>query len=174
MNGSCATSRIWNAAARRATSWPIRPNPRRLVAKLLAEKLLLLPLSLFHGCVGGGEVTGQRKHQAHREFRDADAVRARRVHHHDAARAGGRHVDVVHARTSPGDHPQCLRRGDQLRGDFRRAADDKRVGIGKIDGELFRCPAGAGVNVPAFGFQKLQCGIREIVGNNDFHDVMKV
>ena len=60
----------------------------RLVAKLLAEKLLLLPLALLHRRVGGGNVAGQREHQPDGQLGHADAVRARRVHHDDAAGAG--------------------------------------------------------------------------------------
>ena len=87
----------------------------RLVANLLAEELLLLPLALLHRRVGGREVAGQRQDQAHREFGDADAVGAGRVHHDDAARAGGGDVDVVDAGAGARDRAQLRRGVDQWR-----------------------------------------------------------
>ena len=63
-----------------------------------------------------------------------------------------------------------LRRGgDQRRGDLRGAADDERVGVGEVGGELVGCPAGAGVDVPAFGAQQFERGGGKVVGDNDFH-----
>ena len=59
-------------------------EPQRLVADLFAEKLLLLPLSLFHGGVSRRQVPGHREHQTHCELCHAHAVRARRIHHDDA------------------------------------------------------------------------------------------
>ena len=166
-------TRMLKPAARRATSWPMRPKPdeaKRLVANFLAEKLLLLPLTLFHRRVGGGKVTGQRQDQAHRQFGDADAVRARRVHDDDAASAGGGDVDVVDAGARACDDAKRLGSGDELRRHLRGAAHDERVGVGEILRELVGCPASPGVHVPAFGFQKLKCGCGEIVGDNNFHD----
>ena len=169
--------RMPNAAARRATSWPMRPRParpERLVAHFLAEELLLLPLALLHRGVGGGQVPGQRQHQAHRQLRDADAVGARRVHDDDAARAGGGDVDVVDAGAGAGDHPQAWRGGDQGGGDFGGAADDERVGVGEIGGEWVGRAAGAGVDVPAFGAQEIERGGGKIVGDNNFHGVRRL
>ena len=82
----------------------------RLVAHLLAEELLLLPLALLHRRVGGGQVPGQRQHEAHRQLGDADAVGAGRVHDDDAAGAGGGHVDVVDAGAGAGDGTQAAAR----------------------------------------------------------------
>ena len=96
----------------------------RLVAHLLAEKLLLLPLALLHRRVGGRQVARQRQDQAHRQLGDADAVGAGRVHDDDAARAGGGHVDVVDAGAGAGDRAQLRRGGDDGGRDLGGAADD--------------------------------------------------
>jgi hypothetical protein len=145
----------------------------RLVPKLFAEEFLLLPLALFHRGVCGGEVSGQRQGQAHRQFGDADAVGARRVHDDDAARAGGRHVNVVHPRARARDDAQRPGGRDQTGRDFGRTAHDQSVGVGDVCRELLRRASSPGVNIPAFGVQKLQCGCREIVGDNYFHDATR-
>ncbi len=61
---------------------------QHLVAHFFAEELLLLPFALLHRGIGRRQMPGQRQHESHRQFRDADAVRAGRVHDHDAACAG--------------------------------------------------------------------------------------
>ena len=78
----------------------------RLVAHFFAEELLLLPLALLHRGVGRGKVAGERQHERHREFGDADAVGAGRVHDDDAAGAGGGDVHVVDAGAGARDDPQ--------------------------------------------------------------------
>ena len=137
MNGSCAMTFISNARARRATSWPMRPETgqaQRLAAHFLAEKALLVPCALLHRRVGGRDFSGKCQHQRHRQFRDADAVGAWRVHDDDAARAGGVHINVVHASAGARDGTQraarrqsdrpslswrCARRGRRRRRDRR-------------------------------------------------------
>ena len=49
-----------------------------------------------------------------------------------------------------------------------------RVGVGEVGGELVGCPAGAGVDVPAFGAQQIERGGGKVVGDNDFHGVSDV
>ena len=71
--------------------------------------------------------------------------------------AGG-DVDIVHAGSGAGDGAQLRRIGDDGRCDFGRAANDQRVGVGEIVCELFRGPAGAGIDVPAFGAQNVERG----------------
>jgi hypothetical protein len=110
----------------------------RLVLHLFAEKLLLLPLALLHRRVCGRDVAGERQHVAHRQLGDADAVRSRRVHHDDAAGAGGGDVDVIHTRARPRDRAQVRSGLDQGRSDLRRTADHDGVGIRQVGGELVR------------------------------------
>ena len=82
-----------------------------------------------------------------RQLGDADAVGAGRVHHDDAAGAGGGDVDVVDAGAGARDRAQLRRGGDERGGDLRGAADDERVGVGEIGGELFGRPARPGIDV---------------------------
>ena len=85
-------------------------QPEHLAAHFLAEKTLLVPLALFHRRVGGRELPGEREQLRHRQFRHADAVGAGRIHHHDAARAGGVDVDVVDAGAGARDGAELRRR----------------------------------------------------------------
>ena len=102
---------------------------KRLVAHFFAEELLLFPLSLLHRRIGAGNVPRQREDEGHRQFSHADAVGARRVHHHDATSARGRHVDVVHASARARDGTQLRRRVDQRGRDARGATNDDGVGV---------------------------------------------
>ena len=94
---------------------------------------------------------GQREHEAHRQLGDADAVGAGRVHHHDAARAGGGHIDVVHAGARAGDRPKPRRRVDQRRRHFRGAADDdaRRRRRGRRRAARVRGPMRASTSQPS-------------------------
>ena len=105
-------------------------QPEHLAAHFLAEKALLVPLALLHRRIGGGKLSRQRQQLRHGELGDADAVRARRVHDDDAARAGGFDVDVVDAGAGARDRLEFLAGGDDVGRDFRGAAHDKRVGVG--------------------------------------------
>jgi len=148
----------------------MRPSPatERLTAQLGAEELLLLPLALFHGGIGRRQVTRQREDEAHGKLGDAHAVGARRVHHDDPARAGGGHVDVVHAGARAGDDAKCRSGVDDGRGNLGRAADDDGVGIRDVTGKLFGRPASTGIDVPAFRAQEVERGCRKVVGDYDF------
>ena len=78
------------------------------------RETLLFPAPVLHRAIGGRDRARQRQHQRAGVLGDADAVGAGRVDDEDAARAGGRDVDVVHAGAGAGDDPQ-LRRGSSSR-----------------------------------------------------------
>ena len=161
-------------AARDLLADPAEPGEaERLVAQLFAEKLLLLPLALLHRRIGGRQVAREREHLAERQLGDADAVRARRVHDDDAAGAGGGDVDVVDAGAGAGNHPQARRGGDDRRGHLGGAANDNRVGVGEVGGELVRRAAGTGVDLPSFRAQQIERGSGKIIGDNNFHGFRK-
>ena len=143
-------------------------QPERLLAHFLAEEFLFLPFALLHRGVRRGDVARERQHETDGQLRDADAVGARRVHHDDAARAGGGNIDVVHAGARAGDGAQLRRSVDQRSGDFRGAAHDDGIGVGEIGDELFGRPACTGVDGPAFRAQHIQRGWRKVVGDYDF------
>ena len=163
--------RMPNAAARRATSCPIRPRPARpsvLSRIFLPQELLLLPLALFHRRVGCRQVPRHGEHQTDRELRDAHAVRARRVHDDDAPRAGGGNVDVVDPGACTGNDPEARRGGDKRRRDLGGAANDEGVGFGEIAGKLVCCSPCAGIDFPPLRSQQVQRGSRKIVCDDDF------
>ena len=138
---------------------PQARDAERLPAELVPEEALLLPAALLHRSIGGGHQARQRQHERQRVLRDADAVGPGRVDDEDAARAGGRDIDVVHAGAGAGHNPQ-LRRGFEQPGvDLRRAANDQRVGVGEVGRERGRGPSGARINLPArFGAQQFEGG----------------
>ena len=101
---------------------------------------------------------------------DADAVGAGRVDDEDAARARGGDVDVVDAGAGAGDRSAaCGAAASSARVDLRRAADEQRVGVGEIGGELGGRSPGAGIDRPAFGAEQFERGSRKVVGDDDFH-----
>ena len=139
MNGSCATH-VHAEGARPVGDFladPAEPDDaERLAAQLRAGEPLLVPHPALHRGIGGADRARQRQHQRPGVLRDADAVRAGRIHDDDAAIGGGGDVDVVHAGSGAGDHPKPGRGGDQLRIDLRGAANDQRVGVGEVFGQF--------------------------------------
>ena len=132
MNGSCAITFISKACARAATSCPMRPRPTRPRVFDRISAPANFDFSHFAGLhrrIGRRNIPCQRQDEAHRELGDAQAVGAGRVHDDDAARGGGWHVDVVNSRASARDDAQLGRRLDHFARHFRRASDDKRVGV---------------------------------------------
>ena len=88
--------------------------PSVLPRSSIPSELLLFPFLCLHRGIGGRQVPRQRQQLRHRELGDADAVRARRVHHDDAALRRGFEVHVVDARTSACDNPQLGRGGNHV------------------------------------------------------------
>ena len=132
MNGSCAITFISNACARAATSCPMRPRPTRprVFDRISAPANFdFSHFDAFIDASAAGIFRASDKIEAHRQLGDAQAVGAGRVHDDDAARGGGRHVDVVNARASPRDDAQLWCGLDHFARHFRRASDDERVGV---------------------------------------------
>ena len=90
-------------------------------------------------------------------FRYCDSVRTRRVHHHDAFAGRSVGIDVVHANSCTTDHPQSLRRVDQLRIYVRRGADNERIGIAHCGREVAHLLGGNHVKVWLVA-KYLKCG----------------
>src|SRR5256885_12928196 len=74
-----------------------------LTAELGPLEPLPIPFAAAHRLRRPRNVAGLREQEAHGMLRGTDRIRARRVHHGDAAPGGGMHVDVVDAgdRESP-------------------------------------------------------------------------
>ena len=161
-----------NARARAATSRPIRPKP--MTPSILPRSSAPMNFFLSHSprfieASAAGIGAREREHQAHRELGDADAVGAGGVHDENAARGGGRHVDVVDAGAGARDHAQLRRGLDQRGGDLRRAADDQRVGVREIARQLVGFAAGFRVDGPAGGAKRVGGGGRKRISNDDVH-----
>ena len=110
---------------------------QHLVAHLLTQELLLFPLALLHGRIGGRQVAGHRKDQAHGQFGHADAVGAGRVHHDDASRRRGLDVHVVHAHTGAAHDAQLGRGFENFLRHLGLGTHDHRLDIGD-EREQFR------------------------------------
>ena len=118
MNGSWATTRMPNARARCATSWPMRPRPAMpsvLPRSSVPRKRFFSHLPSFIARSAAGIDARQREHQRAGVLGDADAVGAGRVDDEDAARAGRGDVDVVDAGAGAGDDAEPRRRVEQRR-----------------------------------------------------------
>ena len=113
-------------------------NAEGFAAKFSALQALLFPLACVHRVVGGGELAGQREHEADGEFGDGDGIRARSVHHHDAATGGGFCIDVVDTYTGAANDAQLWRVFHQGIIDLNSAADHESVGICERGGQAVR------------------------------------
>jgi hypothetical protein len=121
-----------------------------LAAQFRARELLLVPDAALHGGICRRNGAGKREQQRKCKLRDADAVRAGRIHHYDAARCRCRHIHVVNASARTGDHPKIRRRLDQRGVGSRRAPHDERVGIREIAREIFRRAPGSQIDAPSW------------------------
>ncbi len=110
-------------------------NAEGLAAQLRALQALLLPLAGVHGVVGGGQLAGQREHEADGELGDGDGVGAGRVHDDDAAAGGGFGIDVVDTHAGAADDAQLRRVLHQRVVDLHGAADHECIGIGERGGQ---------------------------------------
>ena len=147
------------------------PEPgdaERLAAQLGAEKLLLLPLAVLHRAIGRRHRARQREHQRAGVLGDADAVGARRVDDQDAAAAGGRHVDVVHAGAGAADDAQARAALEQIGGDLGRAANEQRVGVGQRAARSAATATALGIDAASrLGAEQLQRRFRQLVGDDN-------
>ncbi len=101
----------------------------RAVQQLETREAALLPAARLHRGGGLGDVARQRDEQRDGVLGGGDVVALGRVHHHDAARGGARHVDVVDADPRAPDHAQLLGGVDHLGGHLGAAADHQAVGV---------------------------------------------
>ncbi len=110
-------------------------NAERFAAQLCALQALLLPLAGVHGGVGGGQLAGEREHEADGELGDGDGVGAGRIHDDDAAAGGGFGIDVVDTHAGAANDAQLRRLLHQRVVDLHGGADDERVGVGERGGQ---------------------------------------
>jgi hypothetical protein len=80
-------------------------------------------------------------------------VRARGVADDDAAAGRRRDVDVVDAGAGAADDLQAVGAGDQVGRDLGRAADDDRVVVGDVVGDLLGAPVQLDVDREVLGEQ---------------------
>ena len=89
------------------TGWPVMaelPDPEGFAAQLGSLQALLLPLAGAHGCIGCGQLAGEREHEAEGELGDGDGVGAGGVHDDDATARRRFGIDVVDAYAGAADH----------------------------------------------------------------------
>src|SRR6185295_14667877 len=142
-------------------------DAERLVEELDAHEAVLLPLAGMRRGVGFGNLAGERHHQRQRMLGGGDGVAERGVHDDDAARRGGRDVDIVDADAGAADHFQVLRLGDELGRDLGRRADGKPVIGGDARGECILVLAEIGLvgDLDAPVAEDLHGGFGELVGD---------
>ena len=173
MNGSCATTRMPNARARCATSWPMRPRPATpsvLPRSSVPRNFFFshLPSFIARSAAGTDRASASISAQACSATLMLLAPGALTTRMPRALAAATSTLSTpVPARAT------MRRRGaasSSARVDLRRAADEQRVGVGEVGGEGGRRSAGARVDHPAgLGAEQLQRRGRQVVGDDDFH-----
>ena len=129
-NGSKATTCIFRPTARVATIEPILPQPMTpsvLPVISTPMKRFFSHLPAWVEALAAGICARQREHQRDRVLGRGDRIAEGRVHHDDAARGGGRDVDIVDADAGAADDLELGRGGDQLFGDLGGRADGEAV-----------------------------------------------
>ncbi len=138
-----------------------------LLVELHSREGRALPEALLERRARVRDEPGEREDVADRELGGRDDVRGRRVHDHDARGGRGLDVDVVEADARAGDHLQARGRGDGLRVDLRRGADEHGVRLreGREQGRAVGAVDGSDVEV---GPQGVDGGGREFFGDEHY------
>ena len=146
-------------------------DPERLARELVAgREALLLPLAGLHRRRGRRDLPREREHHRDRQLGHRDRASARRVHHHDAAPAGRREVDVVDPHARPPDDLQPLARLEDLRRDLGRAADREPVVLPDDREELRRLEPDLDVHLQPRGpAQHGQPLLGQLIGDEQLH-----
>ena len=124
-------------APRHLLADPAEPeHAERLAGELEAAVARALPAALLERRVRLRDVPREREQQPDRVLRGRDDRRLGRVGDDDAAPRRGVHVDVVDPDARAPDHLQPVGPLDQVRVELRRRADDDRVVVADLLGEV--------------------------------------
>ena len=115
---------------------PQPDNAQRLAAQLRALQRFLLPLAGTRGGVGPRKMPRQRQHQRKSMLGHGNRVRARGVHHRDAAASSGFQINVVHAHAGAADHPQLGGVRKQIGIHIHRRTHQQGIGIAHLLGQI--------------------------------------
>ena len=95
-----------------------------------------------------------RNHERDGVLRRRDVVAFRRVHHHDAAVGGRRHIDVIHANARSPDHTKILGRRDDIFSHLGATADHQAIDIANQFQQLIGTGPGSLDDFQALGLLK--------------------
>ncbi len=144
-------------------------DAERLGENLDAEKLVLLPFAGARRSVGLGDLPRQRQHQRDGVFGGGDRIAERRVHDDDAARGGGRNIDIVDADAGAADHFEAVGLFQKLGGDLGGGADGEAVEAVDRRGKLVLVLAEIGleIDLDAAILEYLDGGGRQRIGDQN-------
>ena len=149
-------------------------HAERLAPQLGSPQALLAPPARLHLGVGQRDGARRGEHEREHVLRDADAVRAGRIEHEDAAVAGGLDVDVVDPCAGTRHDPEARSGSDQLGRDRRGAADYEGIGVGEVGAQLGRRATATGVDGPPLGFEQGDGSRGQRIRNHDFHELERL
>jgi hypothetical protein len=108
---------------------------QRLAVQLGAAEAAAIPLTVFHGAIGGRYPAHQCEQEAHGEFRRRDGVPGWCVHHGDALFGSGIHIDGVDSDAGPADHLEAGGASQRPPGDPGSASHNDGVRLGQRFGQ---------------------------------------
>ena len=140
----------------------------RLAGELDAHVVALGPFARLGARVRLRDLAGEREQHGNRVFGGGDRVAEGRVHHHHAALAGGRDIDVVDPDPGAADDLEIGRGFEDFGRDFGRGSDRKTLifadnrfqFVGRKAGLLVHFAAALRKNLGGIG--------AHLVGNQDF------
>src|SRR5262249_40006087 len=130
---------------------------------------VLLPLALLRRRIRLGEVRCEGQHQREAVRGGGDGLAERRIHHDDAARRGGRDIDIVDADAGAADHLEDLRTLENLRRDLGGGADGQAIEAVDGGGQaiLVLAQVRLKIHLDAAIPEDLHGGGRERIGDED-------
>ena len=147
-------------------------KPERFPAHFGSRCGGFFPAPLVDSSVQPRHLPRKRQKQSEGMLGHAHGVSAGRAHHQHAALRGCFQINIVHADASAAHRAQLRGPGEQMLGDFRRAAHDQCIGIGNFRFERLFC--GQDGRPAVLLLQQFHASLTDLVRDDDFHSAPSV